>query len=303
MQQVVECVANFSEGLRTNVIDEIVSCISSVKGVALLAVEYDADHNRSVVTFAGLPDAVADAAFAGVRAASALIDMRRHRGQHPRIGAADVVPFVPLKNVSMDDCVRLARALGARVGNELKLPVFLYEDAALREENRNLANIRRGGYEGLCKTIAVGQTPQPDFGPRKIGKAGACAIGARDILIALNVYLATDDVAVAKRIAREVRESSGGLPHVKALGLSVKGRAQVSMNLTNYKVTSICRAIEAVRQEAHKYRVAIESTELVGLLPADALLATDASYVQIDNFNLDRVLDIRLAKMLNAEHG
>ncbi|MCY4539554.1 MAG: glutamate formimidoyltransferase [Chloroflexi bacterium] len=301
MQRIVECVANFSEGRRTEVIREIVASIASTQSVAVLGWESDVDHNRSVVTFAGAPAAVAEAAFAGIHVAAALIDMDTHAGQHPRIGAADVLPFVPLYNVSMDDCVRLARELGARVGAELRIPAFLYGEAALQQRYRRLAYVRRGGYERLRKCIESNDERRPDFGPRSLGGAGACAIGARDILIAFNVYLSTDDVAVARRIARAVRASSGGLPHLMALGLLVKGSAQVSMNLTNYRVTSIQRAVEALRQEAHNLGVAVAGTELIGLAPRAALAATDASYVQIDNFSLDRVLEIRLAQCFGID--
>ncbi len=303
MRRIVECVANFSEGRRSEVVGEIVAAISSTENVAVLGWESDVDHNRSVVTFAGEPAAVVEAAFTGIQVAAALIDMDCHSGQHPRIGAADVLPFVPLYNVSMDDCVRLARELGARVGVELRIPVFLYGEATLQDRYRRLADIRRGGYEALRDCIGLSDERRPDFGPRFLGTPGACAIGARDILIAFNVYLSTDDVAVARRIARAVRESSGGLPHLMALGLLVKGSAQVSMNLTNYRITSIHRAIEALRQEARNLGVTVAGTELIGLAPKAALAATDASYVQIDNFSLDRVLEIRLAQCfgLSAE--
>ncbi len=303
MQEIIECVANFSEGRSSEVIREIVSAISSTEGLALLGWESDVDHNRSVVTFAGKPASVADAAFAGIETASALIDMNRHAGQHPRIGAADVIPFVPLYNASMDDCARLARELGARVGKELRIPVYLYGEAALREKYRRLATIRRGGYERLRECIKSSDERAPDFGARVLGSAGACAIGARDILIAFNVYLSTDDIRVARRIARALRESSGGLPHLLALGLLVKGRAQVSMNLTNYKITSIQRALAAARQEAHSLGVNVQSTELIGLAPKAALDAPDGSAVQIDNFSSERVLELQLARRfeLSAE--
>lgn len=303
MQEIVECVANFSEGRSSELIEEIVAAISSTAGLALLGWESDVDHNRSVVTFAGDPASVADGAFAGIQTASALIDMNRHSGQHPRIGAADVLPFTPLYNVSMDDCARLARELGARVGQELRIPVYLYGEAALQERYRRLANIRRGGYERIRECIASSDERGPDFGPRVLGSAGACAIGARDILIAFNVYLSTDDITIARLIARTIRESSGGLPHLLALGLLVKGRAQVSMNLTNYKITSIHRALAAARQEAHSLGVNVESTELIGLAPKAALAAPDGSDVQIDNFSPERVLEVQLARRfeLSAE--
>ena len=297
MRQIVECVANFSEGRRVDVVDRIVEAIAGVRGVLILGVESDVDHHRSVVSFAGAPAAAADAAFAGICRAAELIDMERHRGQHPRVGAADVIPFIPIQNLNMEDCVRLAEGLGERVAAALDLPVFLYEKAARQPMNRSLADIRRGGYEGLRESLVSGAPPQPDFGPRRLGKAGACIIGAREALIALNVYLTTVDVGVARRVARAVRHSSGGLPHVKALGLLVKGRAQVSMNLSDYRQTPLHRVIEAVRCEAERCGVGIESAELIGLVPQEALLWAAAEYMQMDNFGLERVLEHRLRMM------
>ena len=298
MSALIECVANFSEGRRRETVANIVEEIQSVDGVTVLGWESDADHNRSVVSFVGGIDVIAEAAFCGIRAAANLIDMERHSGQHPRVGAADVIPFVPLCNATMADCVKLARRLGPRVGDELRLPVFLYERAALQPGNRNLADIRRGGYEGLKRALSVGEPPLPDFGPRRLGRAGACAIGARGILIAFNVYLSTSDVAVARVIARSIRASSGGLPHVKALGLSVKGSAQVSMNLTNYKVTSILRVVEEIRRGARAYGVAIASSEIIGLLPQDALTEADCAEFRVSNFSAERVLEARLRQLL-----
>ncbi len=291
MKKIVECVANFSEGRREHFVDEIVAAISGVAGVQVLGYESDADHNRSVVTFIGAPRAVAAAAFAGVKVAAAKIDMNRHRGQHPRIGAADVIPFVPLRNVTMAQCVDLARSLGARVGEALQLPVFLYGEAALQAENRELSAIRRGGYEGLRKSIETGVAPQPDFGPRRLGSAGGSVIGARDILIAFNVYLATTDGSIAKAIARSIRQSSGGMPGVKALGFFVKGKAQVSMNLTDYRVTSMGAAFERIRQLAAQYGVGIDSSEIIGLIPRAALAGTSAADLQIMNYGPERILE------------
>ena len=295
MEKIVECVANFSEGRRQEIVDEIVVSIAGTVGVVVLGNESDIDHNRSVVTFVGAPQAVAEAAYAGICVAATQIDMNHHQGQHPRIGAADVIPFVPLRNVTMAECVVLARALGARVGQELRLPVFLYAEAALQESSRDLSAIRRGGYERLRETITTGQSPQPDFGPRRMGKAGGCVIGARDILIAFNVYLATADVAVAKSIARTIRESSGGMPHVKALGLFVKGRAQVSMNLTDYRVTSMGAIFERIRHEAGQYGVSVVSSEIIGLIPRDALADVSATQLKIMNFSPERLLEHHLA--------
>lgn len=294
MKQIVECVANFSEGRRQDVIAKIVAAIGVIDRIQVLGVESDIDHHRSVVTFIGAPRDVLRAAFEGIRAASSLIDLKLHRGQHPRIGAADVIPFVPLRNVTMADCVELARSLGQRVGEELRLPVFLYAEAALQEANRDIAAIRRGGYEALKNSIATRRPPQPDFGPRRLGRAGGCIIGARPILIAFNVYLNTADLKIAKRIAGRIRESSGGMPHVKALGLFVKGKAQVSMNLTNYQVTSMRAVLERIRQEAQGDGVQIDESEVIGLIPRDALAGASARQLQIANFGPERILEYHL---------
>ncbi|MCY3978017.1 MAG: glutamate formimidoyltransferase [Chloroflexi bacterium] len=298
MEKLIECVANFSEGRRAHVVDEIAGAIARQAGISLLGAESDIDHNRSVVTFVGAPGAVSAAALAGIRVAAELIDMTRHRGQHPRIGAADVIPFVPLRNATIAECAELARSLGARVGAELNLPAFLYAEAALQESNRELAAIRRGGYERLRDTIETGQSPQPDYGPRRLGSAGGCAIGARDILIAFNVYLTTSDLAPAQEIARAIRASSGGLPHVQALGFFVKGRAQVSMNLTNYRVTSMYDVVEKIRGEADSLNLEIESSEIIGLIPRDALAGASASQLQIANFRPERLLETHLGNLV-----
>lgn len=297
MGALIECVANFSEGRRGAIIEQIVAAIAGTPEATVLGYESDVDHNRAVVTFAGAPEPVAEAAFAGISLAAELIDLDQHRGQHPRIGAADVVPFVPLRGANMDDCIQLARGLGARIGAELRLPVFLYEYAALREKNRNLADIRRGGYESLRRSLMAGEPPQPDFGPRRLGKAGGCVIGARDLLIAFNVFLETDDVAIAKGIARSIRASSGGLPHIKALGLLVRSQAQVSMNLSNYKVTSIARAVMAIEQHARRLGVGIASSQIIGLIPQDALTAAEAERLRVENYSPARILEVQLAKI------
>ncbi len=297
MSALVECVANFSEGRRAAVIDSIVGAIDSIIGVTVLGAESDGDHNRAVVTFVGAPDRVGDAAFAGIKVASELIDLERHQGQHPRIGAADVIPFVPLRDASMADCVNIARELGERVGETLGLPVFLYEQAALQKANRNLADIRRGGYERLKVALGRGAPPVPDFGPRQMGRAGGCVIGARNLLIAYNVFLDTADVMIAREIARAIRQSSGGLPQVKALGLLVRGRAQVSMNLIDYRVTSMRRAVAAIRAEADRLGVVATSSEIIGLLPQAALSEADVEELQIENFDRSRVLEYQIAKL------
>jgi len=297
VEKIVECVPNFSEGRRQPVIDAIVAAISNVPGVHVLDVQSDADHNRTVVTFVGEPQAVVEGAFQSIAAAARLIDMNHHRGQHPRIGAADVVPLVPVRGVTMEECVELARELGRRVGEELDIPVYLYEEAATRPDRRNLADIRHGEYEGLKEEILTNPDRAPDFGPRRLGPAGATAIGARRFLIAYNVYLTTDDVEIARRIARAVRHSSGGLRYVKALGLLVNGKAQVSMNLTDFRRTPIHRVVEMIRREAARYGVTIERSELIGLIPQQALLDAAQWYLQLDGFTPDQVLENRLQGM------
>jgi glutamate formiminotransferase len=289
-------VPNFSDGRRQDVIAEIVGALTSVEGVKVLDVQSDADHNRSVVTMVGEPEAVEEAAFRGIGRAARLIDMDQHQGEHPRMGAADVVPFVPIAGVTMADCVEMARRLGERVGRELSIPVYLYEEAATRPERRNLADVRRGEYEGIKAEIETDRYRAPDFGPAKMGKAGATVIGARPPLVAFNVYLNTDDVAIAKAIARAVRHSSGGLRYVKALGLLVEGRAQVSMNLTDYRRTPVHRVLEMIRREAVRYGVAIVSSELVGLIPNEALVDAACFYLQLDGFLPDQILENRLTE-------
>lgn len=292
-QQLVECVPNFSEGRRPEVIRAIVDALR-VPGVAVLDVESDTDHNRSVVTLVGEPAAMLDAAFAGIARAAELIDLDQHQGAHPRLGATDVVPFVPLRRVSLAECVELARQLGQRVGSELQIPVYLYEAAATRPDRVNLADVRRGEYELLKTEIGTNLARTPDFGPDQLSRAGATVIGARAFLIAFNAYLNTANVEVAKKIAKAVRHSSGGLRYVKALGLLVDGRAQVSMNLTDFTQTPIHRVVEMVRREASRYGCTIERTELVGMIPQQALLDVAQWYLQLDDFTPDMVLENRL---------
>ena len=301
MRKIVECVPNFSDGRLKDVIDQIAEAIASVPGAYVLDVQSDADHNRTVVTFVGAPGAVEEAAFRGIEKAAELIDMDLHRGEHPRMGAADVVPFVPIKNVTMEDCVAIARKVGEWVGRELDIPVYLYEEAATRPERRNLADVRRGEYEGIKAEITTRPEREPDFGPRQLGKAGATAIGARPPLIAFNVYLGTDDVEIAKAIARAVRHSSGGLRYVKALGLLVKGRAQVSMNLTDYRHTPVHRVVEMIRREAERYGVAVVESELIGLIPNEALAEAAKFYLQLGGFSSHQILENRLAEVIQGE--
>jgi glutamate formiminotransferase / formiminotetrahydrofolate cyclodeaminase len=290
----IECIPNFSEARRPEVIDQIAAAITSVEEVHLLNRSSDLDHNRTVLTFAGPPFAVEEAAFRAIQTAAELIDMDNHTGEHPRLGATDVVPFVPLSDVTMDDCVAMAQRLGERVGNELNIPVYLYEAAAARPERANLENIRKGQYEGLKSEIESDPERAPDYGPSELGAAGATVIGARNPLIAFNVYLTTADVDIAKKIARAIRHSSGGLRYVKALGLLVEGRAQVSLNLTNYRETPVARVVEMIRREAGRYGVGIQHSELVGLIPQDALTDAAVWYMQLDQFDKAQILESRL---------
>ncbi|HCR69985.1 MAG TPA: glutamate formimidoyltransferase, partial [Anaerolineae bacterium] len=294
MTKLIECIPNFSEARRPEVIDQIVASIQSVSDVKLLDRSSDLDHNRTVLTFAGSPAGVEEAAFRAIKTASELIDLDHHTGEHPRIGATDVVPFVPLSNASMDDCIAIAKRLGGRVGTELSIPVYLYEAAATKPERTNLENIRKGQYEVLKTEIESNENRKPDFGPSKLPKAGATVIGARNPLIAFNVYLTTDDVDIAKKIAKAVRQSSGGLRYVKGLGLLVDGRAQVSMNLTNFRETPIGRVVEFIRREAQRYGVAIHHSELVGLIPQEALIDAAVWYTQLDGFDKEQILETRL---------
>jgi glutamate formiminotransferase / formiminotetrahydrofolate cyclodeaminase len=291
----VECIPNFSEAHRPEVIEAIVRAIQSVAGASLLDRHSDLDHNRTVLTFIGSPASVEEAAFQAIAKAAELINMDQHMGEHPRIGATDVIPFVPITGISMQECVAMARRLGSRVGSELDIPVYLYEEAASRPDRQNLENIRRGQYEGLKDEILTDPDRAPDFGPRQLGTAGASVIGARHPLIAFNVYLNTHDVDVARKIARAVRHSSGGMRHVKGLGLLVEGRAQVSMNLTNYHTTPIARVVELIRREAARYGTGIHHSELVGLIPEQALVEAAQWYLQLDQFDPNQILERRLA--------
>ena len=295
---IIECIANYSEARRPEVVEAIAQAIREVPGVFLLDRHSDLDHNRTVLTFAGTPQGVEEAAFCSIAKAAELINLNDHQGEHPRIGATDVVPFVPISGVTMQECVEIANRLGKRVGEELGIPVYLYEEAARRPERQNLENIRRGEYENLKEAIATDTNRAPDYGPQQLGTAGATVIGARHPLIAFNVYLTTDDVSIAKKIAKAVRQSSGGFRYVKGLGLLVEGRAQVSMNLTNYQATPVERVVEFIRREAGRYGVAIHHTELVGLIPQDALVNAAVWHMQLDQFEPGQILERRLQAAL-----
>lgn len=298
-RQIVECVPNFSEGRRQEIVDPIVAAIQGAAPVQVLDVQMDADHNRSVVSFVGDAEAVSKAAFAAVDQASKLINLEDHEGEHPRMGAADVVPFVPIAGVTMEACVELATEVGQRIGEELAIPVYLYEEAATRPDRQNLADVRRGEYEGIKDEIETNPDQAPDYGPARMGTAGATAVGARPPLIAYNVNLGTGNVEIAKRIAQSVRHSGGGLRYVKALGFAIeeRGIVQVSMNLTNYAKSPLFRTFDLIRREAERYGVPVVGSEIVGLTPANALFDTADHYLRLEAFDRDeQVLENRLSE-------
>ncbi len=303
VQPVLECIPNYSEARRPDVVEAIMQAITSVDGITLLDRHSDLDHNRTVLTFVGPPEAVEEAAFRSIARAAELIDLDHHTGEHPRIGATDVVPFVPIAGITMQDCIQIARHLGQRVGEELNIPVYLYEEAATRPERTNLENLRRGQYEALKQEMGTRPERDPDFGPHRVGPAGATVIGARQPLIAYNVYLTTDDVSIAEKIAKTIRFSSGGLRFVKALGMLVDGRAQISMNLTNYRKTSLALVVETIRREAARYGVMIHHAELVGLIPQAALVDAAVWYLQLDQFIPDQILEQKLYASLQPSGG
>ncbi|MGC2288322.1 MAG: glutamate formimidoyltransferase [Thermoplasmata archaeon] len=293
-----ESVPNFSEGRDKGRVQAIVAEGRGVVGVTVLDVELNADHNRSVVSLVGEADPLVEAVFRMIRKAVEVIDLRQHRGEHPRMGAADVVPFVPLGDATMAEAVALAERLGERVWSELRVPVYLYGTAARRPERADLAVVRQGGFEGLREAVKTDPARRPDFGDPELNpSAGAVAIGARPVLIAYNAYLTTPDVGVAKKVAHSVRARDGGLAEVKALGFEIKerNRAQVSMNLTDYRKTPVHRALEAVRREAARYGVAVEESEIVGLIPEDALLDAAEFYLQLNQFSRDQLLERKLS--------
>ena len=305
MDQLVECVPNFSEGRDQRIFHALIDAVTSTTGIALLDHSMDADHHRSVLTFCGSPDGIIEAAFRAVRVATELIDLRTHVGVHPRIGATDIVPFIPIRGTTMHDCIQLAKRLGERVGRELGIPVFLYERAAGRADHVPLEAVRRGGLDGLAFRMESDPGWIPDFGPPRLHQsAGAIAIGARPPLIAYNVNLRSTEVEQARSIARAVRYSSGGLPSVKAIGvaLSSRGMVQVAMNLTDYLVTPILTAFQIVKAEAAKRGIEVAGSELVGLVPQAALDHATAASLQLDRFDSSQVLETRIAEaMLKKE--
>jgi glutamate formiminotransferase len=294
IRSLVECVPNFSEGRKAETVESIAEAIASVKGVTVLNRHTDPDHNRSVITFVAAPDVVVEAALRAVATAAQLIDLRRHAGEHPRIGATDVLPFVPVSGVTIDECVSLAHAAGRRIWQELSIPVYFYERAALRPDRVRLENVRGKGFERLREEIQTNPDRAPDVGEKQLHPtAGAIAVGARPFLIAFNVNLHTNEIAVAQSIARAVRERGGGLPFVKALGFELQSRGvvQVSMNLTDYEQTTIARAFAAVQQEALRRGVEVLGTEIVGLLPRGALDRNAAYFSLLENFREGLVLE------------
>jgi glutamate formiminotransferase / formiminotetrahydrofolate cyclodeaminase len=297
----VESVPNFSEGRDKTVVDSIVEAMK-LPGVYLLDREMDADHNRSVITLLGDAESIAEAVIRGVGKAAELIDLNRHQGAHPRIGATDVAPFIPIEGVTIEDCVAIARRVGGEIWKRYQIPVYLYESAATRPDRQNLEDIRRGQFEGLRDEVATNPARKPDFGePRLHATAGATVVGARKALIAYNVFLNTTNVDVAKKIAKAIRFSSGGLRYVKAAGFAVRGLAQVSMNLTDFEQTPVARAFEFVKREAARYGVLPLSSEIVGLIPKKALEQAAEWFLQVENFDSSLILENRLTAVMSGK--
>lgn len=294
MQPLVECVPNFSEGRNIETVNRIADAIRSLDKTCVLDTHIDPDHNRSVITFVAPPEYVVDAAVQAVRTAAELIDMRQHSGEHPRLGATDVLPFVPVRAVTIEQCADLAHEAGQHIAEELGIPVYFYEQAALRPDRVNLEDVRRGGLELLVEQISTIESRRPDLGPLKThDTAGAIAIGARRFLIAFNVVMRTNDIAVARQIAKTIRFRSGGLPFLKALGFQLRSRGlvQVSMNLINYEVTGMSAAYEAIWREADRLEIEIDSAEIVGLVPEAALDRNAQYFRKLVNFSESKILE------------
>ena len=300
MKKLVECVPNISEGRDLTIIDTLSKMVDAIEEVSLLDRHIDPDHHRTVFTIAGAPEGVLNAAFELVRTVAQIIDLSEHRGGHPRVGAVDVIPFIPLRAVTMIDCIDLAKRLGSKIGTELDIPVFLYGEASLLSPRRQLEMIRRGGWKGLSERMTSDSEWESDFGPLLLhSTAGAVAVGARDFLIAYNVLLQTDDLFIAKSVAKTIRTSGGGLPSLKAMGVALpsRGLVQVSMNLTNYRETSIADAYSAVQQEAARHGIDIEESELVGLVPQAAVPVDLPKSLKFRSWNPDQILENRLAQV------
>jgi len=296
MAKIVECVPNFSEGGNKEVIEKIVDVVRSREGIKLLDYSSDGDHNRTVVTFLGTPQKVEEAIIDMAQKVYENIDMSTHKGAHPRMGALDVVPFIPISDVSMDECVELANRVGMQIASKFKVPVYLYEKAATAPYRENLADIRKGQYEGFFEKIKDDKW-SPDYGTPEVNIKGGCvAIGARVPLVAFNVNLGTDNIEIADIIAKRVRNIGGGLRFVKAMGVKIEERniTQVSMNLVNYEKTAVYRAFEMVKMEANRYGVSVVGSEVIGLLPMQALIECAQYYLQIENFSMDQILEKRI---------
>ena len=301
MSTLVECVPNFSEGRDKSKVDAIVDAMK-MDGVYLLDREMDFDHNRCVITLVGEREPIQEAVIRGVGKAAELIDLNYHEGAHPRMGAADVVPFIPIEGVTIEDCVAMARHVGAEIWKRYKIPIYLYEAAATTPERQNLENIRRGQFEGIRADIETNPARKPDFGDPKVHPtAGATVVGARKFLIAYNVFLSTPDVQIAKNVAKAVRFSNGGLRYVKGAGFPVRGLAQVSMNLTDFEQTPIHRVFEYVKREAARYGVIPVSSEIVGLIPKKALESAAEWFLQVENFDSSLILENRLAAVMGGK--
>jgi glutamate formiminotransferase len=296
MKKIIECIPNFSEGRNKKVIETIIDTLRGKEKIKLLDYSSDSDHNRTVVTVIGEPEALETAIIDFAEAVYSNIDMSVHEGEHPRMGALDVVPFVPVSGVTMEECIELANRIGKKIGESFNMPVYLYEDAAKCAERQNLANIRKGQYEGFFEKIKK-EDWKPDYGPGEVNLKGGCtAVGARVPLVAFNVNLGTDNIEVANSIAKVVRHIGGGLRFVKAMGVKLEDRniVQVSMNLVNYEKTSIYRAFEMVKMEAKRYGVAVVGSEVIGLVPMEALIKSAEYYLQIERFSMEQVLEKRI---------
>jgi len=301
LKKLIESVPNFSEGRRKEVVEEIIKASEETQNVWVFDWSMDEDHNRSVVTVVGDPQAVAESIFKMSKKAVELIDLRHHTGEHPRMGAVDVIPFVPIKGTTMEECIDISKSVGKRIGEELSVPVYLYERSATKPSRENLADIRKGEFEGFFDKI---KSPDwiPDFGPKEVHPtAGVVAVGAREYLIAFNVNLGTKDIKIAENIAKSVRNSSGGYRFIKAIGVDLKekGVVQVSMNMTNYKKSPLYRVFETIKSEAERYGVPIVGSEIIGMMPMDVMIQTCNFYLRIDNFSGDKVIENKLLDKLS----
>ncbi len=304
MKKIIECVPNFSEGRRKDVVDALAAALTSAPGAALLDTEMDAAHNRCVLTVAGDPEAIAQGTIEAGGKAVQLIDLRNHKGEHPRMGAADVIPFIPISNTSIQDCIDLSIRVAQAIADRFAIPVYLYEQSARIPERQDLAYIRKGQFEGIREEIRSNPLRKPDFGPSEVHpSAGATAVGARYPLIAYNIYLQSNDLKVAQQIARSIRFSGGGLRYLKALGFEIQERnqVQISMNLTNYEATPLHKVFDLVSRQAERYGVSIASSEIVGLVPQEALDVSAGYYLRLENFSNDQILENRLSKTLTQE--